>query len=448
MANAMNRTVHTAMYRCSHRQRFSLLSIPFSCYERSTRKRRIASVVSFSPRQALDQRRFFGSTRLTSLSSPSSASLLPPPAIIYSDNHLVAVNKPAGWHSVPNLPKHRNVDDTDAAITISSKKCLLTHLQHRGLGGGSKKDFLVPLHRIDQPCTGILLFGKTSKAASRVTKVWKGKKLKTKSNKNNPRQQQQQDRKGHETRRGVMKDYLCVVPTSRLATLEEASISASNAKFEQGQANYSGYPISLRNSLADKTQWKRLDGLMLRQSAGQHESQRPSPRQLQRKQQQRYYNDRLRKGRSVKIIRPGDGFYDYDHAVDHALMRPVQAMWKVLPVPAIDYTLLLVRTSEGARHMVRALLAQVGECPILGDVRYWKPKRGENDDDKGPLKDKSVALHAYGVYFDRNHLQLGSLDTFEFRAPVPASWESFFGIDEECVRNLLEESNMENQKGK
>ena len=203
MANAMNRTVQAAMQRCLRKQRSSLLTIPFSSCERSTRKRRVASVISFSPLKALDQRRFFGSTQLTSLSSPSSpssSSLLPPPTILYSDNHLVAVNKPAGWHSVPNLPKqrkkggtkHRNIEDTDAAITINSKKCLLTHLQQRGLGGGSKKDFLVPLHRIDQPCTGILLFGKTSKAASRVTKVWKGKKLKIKSNKNNSQQHQQQ----------------------------------------------------------------------------------------------------------------------------------------------------------------------------------------------------------------------------------------------------------------
>ena len=105
-----------------------------------------------------------------------------------------------------------------------------------------------------------------------------------------------------------------------------------------------------------------------------------------------------------------------------------------------SYTLLLVRTSEGARHMVRALLAQVGECPILGDVRYWKPNRqsGDNDaDDKDPLPDRSVALHAYGVYFDKNQLQLGSLDTFEFKAPVPSTWESYFGIRNQELQNIL-----------
>lgn len=385
----------------------------------------------------------------------SSPSLLPPPTIVYSDNHLLAVNKPAGWHSVPNIRKQRkkesskrsnedNTDEKTATTTINSKKCLLTHLQQRGLGGGSKRDFLVPLHRIDQPCTGILLFGKTSKAASRVTKVWKGKKKKTKNNERAEQQQQQQgDRSNYEMCRGVIKDYFCVVPTSRLAALEEASVSATNDNVNQVDFDHSGFPSSFRNSFADKTQWKWLDGLMLRQSAAQYESQSPKYRQLQRKQQQRYFNDRLRKGRSVKIIRPGDGFYDYDHEVDHALMRPVHAQWKTIPVPGIDpsYALLLVRTSEGARHMVRALLAQVGECPILGDVRYWKPLRGQttnnDDEDKGPLKDRSVALHAHAVYFDRNQLQLGSLDTFEFRASVPPSWEFFFGIHNNDVHNII-----------
>jgi hypothetical protein len=43
------------------------------------------------------------------------------------------------------------------------------------LGGGSRKDFLKPLHRINQPCSGVLLLGKTSKAASRITTLWKKK---------------------------------------------------------------------------------------------------------------------------------------------------------------------------------------------------------------------------------------------------------------------------------
>ena len=460
MANTMNRTT-IVMYRALH-NRHPLLYIPFADNGQNTRKRRILYMFPFSRSGASNQMRLFRSTLLSILPYPSSStspSLLPAPTIIYSDNHILAVNKPPGWHSVPNIPKqrkktgskHRTDSEDKSTNTMSGKKCLLTLLQQRGLGGGSKNDFLVPLHRIDQPCTGILLFGKTSKAASRVTKVWKGKRIKKKCN--NKQDVQQANTAGSiqlMTRRGVIKDYLCVVPRSRLGAMEKASVSVNDATDKNiHEIDHDEFSSSVRNSLAERTEWKQLDGLMLRQSAnGQHESSR---QHWQRKEQQRYYKDRLQKGRSVKIIRTSkiDDFYDYNHNTDNALMRPVHAMWKVLQVPTIEpsYTLLLVRTSEGARHMVRALLAQVGECPILGDVRYWKPKRSsssnnpdkenENHDDKGPLKDRSVALHAYGVYFDQKQLKLGSLETFKFQAPVPPTWESFFGINNKQLQDVL-----------
>ena len=85
--------------------------------------------------------------------------LLPPPRVLFSNNHLLAVDKPPGWSSIPTK-EYRN-------------KSLLHHLKRQELGGGSQNDFLVPLHRIDQPCSGVLLFAKTSKAAKRITAAWK-----------------------------------------------------------------------------------------------------------------------------------------------------------------------------------------------------------------------------------------------------------------------------------
>ena len=431
----------------------------------ATGTRGIATIFSLPqpPPLVLRQSRSIGKTALSLLPYPSSAPasrpapILSPPAILYSDNHLLAVNKPAGWHSVPNNTPKRpgGWNREDAGFTgggdesdngrsaTGGRKCLLTHLKSRGLGGGSKKDFLVPLHRIDQPCTGVLLFGKTSKAASRVTGVWKGTRKK---------------RKSTSSPRGVVKDYLCVVPTSRLGALEEASTEGTGTKDKsETNGDCSEFPASLEHSLAgDGTPWKELEGLMLRRSE-ERRNNRPRHRQLQRKQQQQYYNNRLRKGRSVKIVRkqqqqqqhlggeastsPSD-FYGYDHETDNALVRPVAVRWKVVRVPTIDpaFTLLLVRTSEGARHMVRALLAQVGNCPIVGDLRYWTQGRGGtgngHSDANDPLGDRSVALHAHGLYFDKRRLRLGSLDTFGFRAPVPPAWESFFGIGDHQVRNL------------
>jgi hypothetical protein len=316
-----------------------------------------------------------------------------------------------------------------------------------------------------------LLLGKTSKAASRVTKVWKGKKRKKKKKPNKEQEETgTQNSDSSKRARGVVKDYLCVVPTSRLSAMEEASTSISSSestiKSDDGTTTDSSEsPSSVKHSLADGTEWNQLDGLMLRQSAFSSEKgssdggSRPRQRHLERKQQQLYYSERLKKGRSVKIVKrhnnPGD-FYDYDPNIDNKTMRPVNVIWKVVHIPAIDpaFTLILVRTSEGARHMVRALLAQVGDCPIVGDVRYWKAGRRHSYDDgddhdydgvdhesikkkNGPLSDRSVALHAYGLYFDKKQLQLGSLDTFEFRAPVPSTWKSFFGIENHQLRNLL-----------
>jgi len=81
------------------------------------------------------------------------------PSIIFQSNHLIAVNKPAGWET--------------HASSLDLSKCLLTFLRKNKLGGGSNKDFILPLHRLDQPCTGVLLYGKTSKVASRIQTKWK-----------------------------------------------------------------------------------------------------------------------------------------------------------------------------------------------------------------------------------------------------------------------------------
>lgn len=105
--------------------------------------------------------------------------------------------------------------------------------------------------------------------------------------------------------------------------------------------------------------------------------------------------------------------------------------------------------------MIRALLSQVGRCPIVGDVRYnWTPStvasasasasalkdedKEEDDQRRGRnhrnnantsttttapvLRDRSVALHAYVIHFNPKQLQLGSLDTYSFRAPIPSTW--------------------------
>lgn len=93
-------------------------------------------------------------TRRFSVAAYNTASKrsLPTPTVLFESNHLLVLNKPAGWRSIPN-------DAQDDG------KCLLQYClqQHT---------FLRPLHRLDQPCTGVLLYGKSSKSASRIQSQW------------------------------------------------------------------------------------------------------------------------------------------------------------------------------------------------------------------------------------------------------------------------------------
>lgn len=73
------------------------------------------------------------------------------PQVLYSNNHLLFVNKPAGWITVAH---------SDNTFEQRMNQCLLSNLKEQSLGGGSKSDFLKPLHRIDQPCTGAVIYAK------------------------------------------------------------------------------------------------------------------------------------------------------------------------------------------------------------------------------------------------------------------------------------------------
>jgi 23S rRNA pseudouridine1911/1915/1917 synthase len=81
------------------------------------------------------------------------------PTVLFSTNHLLIVNKPPGWTAVP----------TDSGW---DEKSLIHHLRSQLLGGGSKSNYLNPLHRIDQPCSGLVVLGKTKKAGERIQPLW------------------------------------------------------------------------------------------------------------------------------------------------------------------------------------------------------------------------------------------------------------------------------------
>ena len=88
------------------------------------------------------------------------------PEIIYEDNHLLVVVKPQG------IPVQKN----DAASTDDFQSILKDYLKKKYMKPGNV--FLGIVHRLDQPVGGVMVFAKTSKAASRLSEeirqnLWK-----------------------------------------------------------------------------------------------------------------------------------------------------------------------------------------------------------------------------------------------------------------------------------
>jgi 23S rRNA pseudouridine1911/1915/1917 synthase len=86
------------------------------------------------------------------------------PSIIFEDNHLLVLNKPAGWLV--------QADRTgDLTLTDWGK----TYLKEKYAKPGAV--YLHPAHRIDRPVSGAVLFGRTDKALGRLTTLFKDRKI-------------------------------------------------------------------------------------------------------------------------------------------------------------------------------------------------------------------------------------------------------------------------------
>ena len=81
---------------------------------------------------------------------------LPKPKIIYEDNHLLVVEKPA------NIPVQE-----DSSKDIDMSTILKTYRKKNENKQGEA--FIGLVHRLDRPVSGIMVFAKTSKAASRLS---------------------------------------------------------------------------------------------------------------------------------------------------------------------------------------------------------------------------------------------------------------------------------------
>ncbi len=77
--------------------------------------------------------------------------------IIYCDNHLLVVSKPAGLSTQPH--------DGEDSLSDRAKAWIKKEFQKPG------SVFLEPIHRLDKPVSGLVLFARTSKALSRLQEM-------------------------------------------------------------------------------------------------------------------------------------------------------------------------------------------------------------------------------------------------------------------------------------
>src|SRR3989338_10432173 len=88
-----------------------------------------------------------------------------PLKVLYEDNHIIAVVKPAGILS--------QEDKTGDVNMIDEVK---RYLKEKYKKPGNV--FLGLLHRLDRPVSGIMLFAKTSKGASRLSEQFRNREVK------------------------------------------------------------------------------------------------------------------------------------------------------------------------------------------------------------------------------------------------------------------------------
>jgi 23S rRNA-/tRNA-specific pseudouridylate synthase len=346
----------------------------FICYSAKGQKAMQRIRLSAVQQQAGIDRRGGGDNRRNQQTRRSlTTSRLQPPEVIFSNNHLLVVNKTPGWKSQPG--------DGSGSSGTDDTKCLLTYLRKQGLGGGSQNDFLTPTHRLDQPCSGVLIFAKNGKSASRVQVAW--------------------------SKRQIEKFYWVVVEGGN--SLNDSKLCGLELlKNRSSQLSDGSFRLSATINSKKATSGGR--GSV---------SVKPVPPSTNSAGNAKRNNDN-NKGKDT------DG-------------RLCHIEWKHLKrLPDTEYSttrhLLSVKTDTGAKHQVRALLAIAGGAPIAGDLRYGNNVLSINQGGgrvQKPLKDKSVALHARSVFLPT--VSLGSMEFLReepFIAAVPKYWKRLFGIAE------------------
>lgn len=133
--------------------------------------------------------------------------------VIFEDNHLIAINKPAGALVQGDKTGDRPITDE-----------VKFYIKHRYNKPGDV--FLGTIHRLDRPVSGVLIFARTSKALIRMNEIFRNKQIKKEylavsNERPNPIS-------------GVIKNYLLKDPKkARVSVLEKMSNRSKNAKLAE-----------------------------------------------------------------------------------------------------------------------------------------------------------------------------------------------------------------------
>src|SRR6186997_919417 len=80
--------------------------------------------------------------------------------VLYEDNHLLALNKPAGWPTT-------HFDGSEETVDRLAK----SYLKEKYAKPGNV--FVGVVHRLDKPVSGVLMFARTSKGAARLSEQFR-----------------------------------------------------------------------------------------------------------------------------------------------------------------------------------------------------------------------------------------------------------------------------------
>ena len=162
--------------------------------------------------------------------------------ILYEDNHLLVVSKPAGMLS----QKDKTGDDSIIEV-------LKEYIKQKYNKPGNV--FLGSVHRLDRPTSGVMVFARTSKALTRLTKALKAKDFKKKyyailEGRINSKQGELTHYLIKDTKRNYVKAHTNLVVNSKKAVLHYKVVSVEHNLTLADIELMTGRPHQIRSQLS------------------------------------------------------------------------------------------------------------------------------------------------------------------------------------------------------